>query len=337
MRIATYNVEWFNALFDDRGMLLNDQGWSGRYNVTRQDQIAALGDVFAALDADIILLVEAPDQSTVRSTITALQQFCTHFGLRTDACTIGFANDTQQELAILYDPKLCTMSHSPQASPTAPRFDLSFEIDLDIDARLDQVRFSKPPLETQVCLANGRLLELIGVHLKSKAPHGARDLQEAMQQSIKNRRKQLAQAIWLRRRISERLAAGVDMIVLGDFNDGPGLDTYETLFGRSSIEIIAGAGSQDVPMFDPHVAQVMPYEFGDMPYTARFEGRDHTPHLNALIDYIFVSPKLAALSGHWRIWNPYEPDATHPLAPSLVRALITASDHFPVTLDIDMT
>jgi len=75
MRIATYNVEWFNALFDDDAMLLVDQRWSGRYNVTRQDQIAALGVVFAALDADVILLVEAPDHSTDRSTISALQQF----------------------------------------------------------------------------------------------------------------------------------------------------------------------------------------------------------------------------------------------------------------------
>ena len=332
MRIATYNVEWFNALFDDRGMLLDDGGWSGRYNATRHDQIAALGTVFRALDADIILLVEAPDHSKDRSTITALQQFCTHFGLRTDACVIGFDNDTQQELAILYDPKSCSITHTPHASPTAPRFDGSFDIDLDIDARLDQAQFSKPPLETQVQMANGRLLDLIGVHLKSKAPHGARNLQEAMQQSIKNRRKQLAQAIWLRRRISDRLAAGADMIVLGDFNDGPGLDTYETLFGRSSIEIIAGAGCQDVPMFDPHIAQVVANEFGDLPYSARFQGRGHASHLNALIDYIFVSPKFMGANGKWRIWNAYETQ----FSSELTQALITASDHFPVTLDIDL-
>ena len=332
MRIATYNVEWFNALFDDRGMLLIDQGWSGRYNVTRQVQIAALGTVFAAIDADIILLVEAPDHSSDRSTIAALQQFCAHFGLRTDACVMGFANETQQELAIMYDPKLCTITHTPHAGPTAPRVDGSFDIDLDIDSRLDRVQFSKPPLETQVQLASGRIVELIGVHLKSKAPHGARNLQEAMQQSIKNRRKQLAQAIWLRRRISERLAAGTDMIVLGDFNDGPGLDTYETLFGRSSIEIIAGAGSQDAPMFDPHVAQVVVDEFGDLPYSARFQGRDHTPHLNALIDYIFVSPNLTDKAGKWRILNPYEVQ----LPPQLTQALMTASDHFPVTLDLNL-
>ena len=63
LRIATYNVEWFNALFDDQGQLLDDDGWSARYNITRSRQIAALGRVFAALDADAVMVIEAPDSS----------------------------------------------------------------------------------------------------------------------------------------------------------------------------------------------------------------------------------------------------------------------------------
>ena len=61
MRIATYNIEWFNNLFDDDGVLLMDDGWSGRHDVTRAMQIEALGIVFAALDADAIMVIEAPD------------------------------------------------------------------------------------------------------------------------------------------------------------------------------------------------------------------------------------------------------------------------------------
>ena len=34
MRIATYNVEWFSSLFNSNNKLFNDNGWSGRYNVT---------------------------------------------------------------------------------------------------------------------------------------------------------------------------------------------------------------------------------------------------------------------------------------------------------------
>jgi hypothetical protein len=73
MRIATYNVEWFNSLFDDDGTLLFDQGWSGRYNVTREQQLTALGVVFSRLDADAIMIIEAPDHSRARRTHTALE------------------------------------------------------------------------------------------------------------------------------------------------------------------------------------------------------------------------------------------------------------------------
>ena len=52
LRLATYNVEWFNTLFDDDGQLINDDSWSGRWNVTKAQQTAALGTVFQALDAD---------------------------------------------------------------------------------------------------------------------------------------------------------------------------------------------------------------------------------------------------------------------------------------------
>ena len=67
LRIATYNVEWFDALFDDDGHLTPTNAWSGRRDVTRADQIAALTTVFRALDADAVLVVEAPDISRRRN------------------------------------------------------------------------------------------------------------------------------------------------------------------------------------------------------------------------------------------------------------------------------
>ncbi len=72
MRLATYNVEWFDALFDDAGRLIEDDGWSARQDVTRLMQIGALGGVFSALDADAVLIVEAPDTGSRRSTVTVM-------------------------------------------------------------------------------------------------------------------------------------------------------------------------------------------------------------------------------------------------------------------------
>ena len=85
MRLATYNVEWFANLFDDEDELLPDEGWSGRWNVTRVDQISALGHVFTALDADAVMVIEAPDSGRTHSGEKALENFAARFDLRARA------------------------------------------------------------------------------------------------------------------------------------------------------------------------------------------------------------------------------------------------------------
>ena len=341
MRIATYNVEWMNSLFGGDDALLEDDGWSSRYNITRAQQIGALGTVFQAMDADAVMVIEAPDASTKRSTEAALMAFAARFNLRARNVVHGFANDTQQEIALLYDPDVLSAKHDPQGLPSgsggrddAPRFDGLFRIDLDVDATEDLVAFSKPPLELAMETAQGFAFRMIGAHLKSKAPHGAETRDEIMRQSIANRRKQLAQAIWLRARVTTHLEANEPLILLGDLNDGPGLDEYEHLFGRSSVEIVLGHGAAP-PLYDPHAAQALERRIGAAPTTARFWIRPEKRYLQALLDYIMISEDLRARDPHWRIWHPLD-DPECWATPELRDALVTASDHFPVTLDIDL-
>jgi len=337
MRLATYNVEWFASLFDDKDRLLVDEGWSGRREVTRAAQIEALGKVFTALDADAVMVIEAPNTGRKQDTVRALEGFAAAFDLRTRKALIGFANDTHQEIALLYDPDALTARHDPlgeetgkKGSADAPRFDGVFRIDLDIDATEDLVRFSKPPLELAVTTAAGTRLRMIGAHLKSKAPHGARSPDEAMRLSIANRRKQLAQAIWLRARIEAHQAGGESLILIGDLNDGPGLDEYEHLFGRSTVGILLGD-----TLHDPHARQALSRHLGAALSTARFEMPEGGRYLQALLDYIMISRDLMDRGPDWRIWHPFD-DAHCWRMAELREALLTASDHFPVTLDIDI-
>lgn len=339
LRLATYNVEWFDHLFDNEGRLIDDQGWSGRQDVTRAMQTAALAAVFRELDADGIMVIEAPDHNRRRSTVRALEHFAARCGIRARRAVIGFPTDTQQEIAFLYDPDRLTPRHDPGGEPTGkkghrapPRFDGVYRIDLDSDGVEDLVTWSKPPLELAVTTALGHDLRLIGVHAKSKAPHGARTEDEAMRLSIDNRRKQIAQCIWLRARIDEHLAAAQPVIVMGDFNDGPGLDAYEQAFGRSGVEVVAGAGAG--LMYDPHVHRAQTRRFTAPPTTARFTLPDGEI-LSALLDYIMVSPDLRAHLPRWHIWHPFDNAACF-ANPALRDALVAASDHFPVTLDIEI-
>lgn len=343
MRIATYNVEWFDALFDDTGRLVSDGSWSARHDVTKAMQTDALGIVFTALDADVVMVIEAPDTSRNRDTVRALESFAAAFGLRTRRAVMGFANDTQQEIALMYDPDLVSAVHDPKGQAPvpgapklagAPRFDGTFRIDLDIDATEDRVVFSKPPLEVALTVrATGQVIRLIGAHLKSKAPHGATNRDAVMRLSIANRRKQLAQAIWLRARVEDHLIAGDPVIVMGDLNDGPGLDEYENLFGRSSVEIILGEG--DRVLYDPHASQALLRRIGPQPSTARFYIPQQERFLQALLDYVMMSPDLRSKAQKWRIWHPFD-DPVCWRTPELREALLTASDHFPVTLEIGL-
>ncbi|MDJ1008828.1 MAG: endonuclease/exonuclease/phosphatase family protein [Paracoccaceae bacterium] len=341
MRIATYNIEWFTELFDDDGTLLADGEWSARYNVTRAAQAEAIAIVMTALDADAIMIIEAPDAHRKRSGRVALETFAEAFDLRTRTALLGFENHTQQEIALLYDPDVLEARHDPIGPPegghdavAAPRFDGAFDIDLDIDAEPERVTWSKPPLELACRSASGEAFRMIGVHAKSKAPHGATGRKEILRASIQNRRKQLAQCIWLRRRIEEHLAAEEPLIVLGDFNDGPGLDEYEKLFGRSGLEIVLGE-NDGMKLVEPHAAMGLQRRLGAAPTTARFWISSQKRWLEVLLDYIMVSPDLAARRPQWRIWHPFDDPGCYN-APELREALLAASDHFPVTLDIDL-
>lgn len=335
LRIATYNVEWFNGLFDDHGRLRTDNELSGRYEITRRNQIESLGIVFTALDADAIMVIEAPNQSRRRSTVKALETFARTFGLRASHAVMGFPSETEQEIALLYDPSRIEAHHDPQSSARAPRFDDVFRFDIDVDATPEAIRFSKPPLELAL-RADGHPLRVIGVHAKSKAPHGARNPAEAVRIGIQNRRQQLAECVWLRRRVAGLLARHQSVMVMGDFNDGPGLDEYEKLFGRSGIEIVLGLEEPpELRLHEPHARMALTQKVGIQPSSARFWLAPEQQYFEALLDFIMVSADLAAKSPRWRIWHPLN-DPNCFRTPELQQALLAASDHFPVTLDIDL-
>ena len=131
-----------------------------------------------------------------------------------------------------------------------------------------------------------------------------------MRIAIENRRKQLAQCIWLRERVEDHLDRGDPLVVLGDFNDGPGLDEYEKLFGRSGVEIVIG-DDDDTRLFDPHAEAVIRRPLGLMPATARFWISSQNRWMQTLLDYVMVSPNLRDRASDWRIWHPFDDPACY--------------------------
>lgn len=338
LRLATWNIEWFAHLFDDDDRLLADAEPSRRHKTSRRQQADAIAHVLSQMKADLIMIIEAPNTGHRQRTTRALETFAQTYGLRQTRAMIGFANHTHQEIAALYDPTRVTPAHLPLESPTAPRFDQSFSLDVDVDAQPDEHSFSKPPLELELHAAGLTTpLRLIGVHAKSKAPHKAADAEDAIRISIANRRKQLAQCVWLRRRIDDLLDAERPVMVMGDLNDGPGLDGYEKLFGRSSIEVVLGEpAAAERQLYDPHAQAWLNPRQGWSLSTARFYHRDYQRYVNALLDYIMVSADIrATYRPRWRIWHPFDEPRLYRDAP-MRDALLAASDHFPVSVDLQL-
>ena len=316
-------------------------------DVVRRRQAVAIAEVLRAVDADLWAIIEAPDTGKSRTTVSALERFAVACKLRAREAIIGFPSDTEQEIALMFDPARVTARHVPvgrvlteaaarHSEPDpAPRFDGVYALDLDGDGETDVHRFSKPPLEAEVEIDGVHHIRMIAVHAKSKAPHGAETKAEAAAMSLMNRRKQLAQCAWLRARIDGHLAAGDEVIALGDFNDGPGLDKYERVFGRSGVEVVMG--DRDDPerrMTTPFVKAVRPSQ--SRPSTARFYNDRRQSYLNALIDFVMLSPGLAsAWAPEWRIWHPFD-DAECFNDARLKSALLDASDHYPVTVDVSV-
>jgi endonuclease/exonuclease/phosphatase family metal-dependent hydrolase len=347
LRLAAYNIAWFAKLFDRSNMLIEDDEWSALYGVTRRRQAGAIAQVLAHIDADCIAVIEAPNSGRRQSCVAELENFAARFGLRQRAALIGFENPTEQEIALLFDPDRISAEHAPvgeilskaQARSNGkagglpwgvPRFDSIYPADLDGSGRVVLHEFSKPPLEAMVSdRITGLTLRLIAVHLKSKAPHASGPAAKLKRIAHESRAKQYAQAAWLRARLSEHIAAGESVIALGDFNDGPGYDHFEQAVGRSSVELVMGAGlAPALRMVNPVAVE------GNGAATARFQGDQTGPPVDALIDFIMLSPELAAATApEWRMWHP-DNDPECAADEKLRAALLEASDHFPVTVDL---
>lgn len=341
MRIGTYNIEWFDSLFDKDSNLRRDQEWSRRYDVRRVDQATAIAEVIRRVDADLMLIVEAPNTGQTQNTVKALESFAKHFGLRQTAVAMGFANDTHQELAVMYDPNAVRVTHDPKGEisdgsvdAVAPRFDGKFRYDVDIDGKVEIFEFSKPPVELSVeYLPKERNLRIIWVHTKSKSTYGAKNAADEFRVVVENRRKQLAQCIWIRQRTEAHLATGDPLVVMGDFNDGPGVNGFEALFAKSGVEIVLG-GAGETAMVDPHAEIMLDPRQSWSLATSRFYVGKYKRYLNALLDYVMLSPDLAQTAAPaWRIWHPFDDPECFKDA-GLREALLNASDHFPVSVDL---
>ncbi len=328
LRICTYNIEHFDKRFNsDNSLKL------GRKSA---QVLTALKEIINTIDPDILGIVEAPNTSpsSDKSTIKCLENFAQWGGLRQTKALTGYPSAGRQELALLYDPNTVNLQHSPggrRGSKSNPRFNEELYFDTDSDNIKEVYKFYRPPLEVSVGYGDNQTLYLMLVHAKSKGIFKATDMIHWQRESERNRRKLFAECHWIRQRAEEWLKQGRKIVVMGDMNDGPGMDFYEYQFGRSAVETVMGDLFHPDTLLRNHLGRPKWSRKGWSPYSARFKDRFTGSNVNVLIDHILSSQDLnVADDSPLVLWNPYEESVATPLREQLIKA----SDHFPVSLDI---
>jgi Endonuclease/Exonuclease/phosphatase family len=119
--------------------------------------------------------------------------------------------------------------------------------DIDQDGIKELCEFERKPLEVLFRLKGTDITILvilvILVATKSKGVFSVNDIINHQYLALANRKKLLAQSKKIRSRVNQLMdeQPELPLIIMGDFNDEPGMDSYERALGASSIETVMGS------------------------------------------------------------------------------------------------
>jgi endonuclease/exonuclease/phosphatase family metal-dependent hydrolase len=193
-------------------------------------------------------------------------------------------------------------------------------------------KWYRRPLEVVFRIGTGGpKLRAILIHSKSKGIFDVVDLHRFQALSEANRKRWIGQALQLRGRLDNLLSVNnpIPIVVMGDFNDSPGLDPYEKTLGRSFLETVMGS------VFNPSHVMHNPLHAiweaaakNKKPWTARFPDPIVTNPLHrkhqVLIDHILLTPDMLTPNCLVKYVN-----GTAAICPKNTTAY-TASDHLGV-------
>ena len=335
IRIAVYNMEWMKDLFKQDGSV-KTTGSDGKRSTE-------LAQVVKAMDPDILGIVEGPDTtvSGTKSTTKQINAWAKHHGLNPSYKTVhGFVSGGQQELCALYKSDKVTLSHKPTKAISKHPFDEAFLVDTTDTLIKEHYKHYRPPLELSLKPVGGdEVARIIIAHAKSKGIFDRVDMARFVQVSERNRKKLFAECLSIRERVDQWLIEEPNrhVIVMGDINDGFGMDFYERRFARSAVDFLLG----DVWHPERILKHVLPQpklgKYGWTPSTSRFTDKGTGDTVNVLIDHILVSQRVKVKD--YIVWNPYfdhKDDTKNAKVDAVGHTLKTASDHFPVSVVLEI-
>jgi len=358
-KLVVWNLEWLDDLFVSAR---DGIGWrADTYEDFRgpgtnvADRVERIAHGIAHMDPDILVIVEGPHrQEEFRLLIdrvcegtweTWLQETSSPAspapGARrnTSLQSVGIAVRTDRGL--FADPAMTPQDAMDPATPIGAATE-PFFFDTGADKVTEWYRYFRRPAYATLHLADGRDVNLMGLHLKSKGVFNAYEWTKWWQMADANRERLLAECRHLREAfldpyLTDEATKDVPLIVCGDINDGPGFDTSEMRLKASGIEMLMGSiWKPHLALGNAHFDRLKPSDQARMDFednsTTRFEdpifdGKYH----HVWIDHILYSRNVGA---PWVVNADVVRTMPHPNGNDSSYRFYWISDHYPIVADI---
>jgi hypothetical protein len=338
MRIVNWNIEWMNDWFVGGGSVAFRENNLSRGITDIDDLCQRVASVVNSLNPDVLTVEEGP--SDIREMQLFVDNYLSdQYGVaRFDI--FGGLDGAAQKLYALVKIGGALNSASIPTDDLTQELGEPWESDVDGDFWLDGYSFTRQPLVIEgTASPTNATVRIITLHTKSKYVHHGQQLWENpntrmdyVVAALKNRRRISSEAMRVRRYLDALLDDDPDSlcVVCGDFNDGPGIDYFETRYLTHNVtDILLGSAYYPDLVFEHAFIKRVP---DDRRYTAIFDDFvDDIMNRHLLLDHLLVSPALAPAVTDADIAHPAYDAA---IDPNAAGRQARASDHRPVYLDL---
>jgi len=316
IKVMSYNIENMRNLFFNNEFLLESL-----------EKVKSLKNIITNQQPHILGIVEASDK------IKHHQYFIDNTELTDFGYQVGKSDHKRgkQDLVVYYREPFEILTIDDNI-----KFYDEWAEDIDQDGIKEVCEFERKPLEILFRLKGTDITFLvILVATKSKGVFSINDIVNHQYLALANRKKLLAQSKKIRSRLDQLMdeQPNLPLIVMGDFNDEPGMDSYEKLLGASSIETVMGS------VFEPD--KILHNTMWHLSKTGRKKDLWTTEYPDLIVqnfglhkawlDHIFVSQNLLTESAKFKyVMNsgeiiPKDDDAKR------------ASDHYAIYCEFEVS
>ena len=339
MRIMNWNIEWMNNWFVGGSQVDWRQSYNGINSVASLAQRVA--NVITTIDPDVITIQEGP--SDPREMALFVGDFLSDQNNQPLYDVFGGIDGGAQKIYALV--KIDGDYRNPSLSTDAGTTQLfdQWTADINGDATLAEYKYTRNPLVIEGELSStNEIIRILSLHTKSKYVHQQESLwnnlnrrQEFIVAALENRRRISTEAMHTRLYLDELHSQNpnFNVVVTGDFNDGPGIDYFERYYLTHGVaDILLGSSYR----FANQYAHVL---IGNLPvnqlFTARFDDFiDDIDDRPLLLDHILVSPSLSNRFFNPRIAHTEYGNQEDTSRPQEDRDRFP-SDHRPVVVEIE--